>query len=389
LIHSKILDLRKELHKYPELSGKEVETARRIKTFIDSNYPTKIIENIGGFGLAAVYDYGEGGSTIAFRCELDALPIEEENTFEYRSTVSGISHKCGHDGHMAILAGLVLWLKQQSFKRGKVVLLFQPAEETGKGAAKVMQDERFRDLQIDYIFALHNIPGLPLKQVVLTQNSFSAEVQSFSVHLTGKESHAAEPEHGINPAYALAEIVKELKSFNVDDPANSRFAVLTPVHLSLGQKSYGISPARGELHYTIRTWNGREMDLLVEKIKSTVRKVCAEHSLSFTEEWFEHFPASINNENANQIIMDAADANGFELFQRTFPFKFGEDFGWFSKDFKTAMFGLGSGLSSPALHNPDYDFPDQIIETGVSMFGTLAHLVLDQDEQNHNLGANG
>ena len=157
-----IKNLRKELHQYPEVSGKEVNTAKRIKAFIEKHHPTEIIENIGGNGLAVVYEFGKQGKTIVIRCELDALPIEEKNDFEHRSTIKGVSHKCGHDGHMAIVAGLIFWLKEQLFTKGKVVLLFQPAEETGQGAYKVLQDKRFQELKADYVFALHNIPKEPL-----------------------------------------------------------------------------------------------------------------------------------------------------------------------------------------------------------------------------------
>ncbi|WP_197678594.1 M20/M25/M40 family metallo-hydrolase [Maribacter dokdonensis] len=151
--------LRKQLHENPELSGKEHETANRIVEFVKSFIPTQIIEGVGGTGVGVVYQFAESGPTVVIRCELDALPIVEENTFNYRSKNSGVSHKCGHDGHMTIVAGLAPWLKEATFKRGKVVLLFQPAEETGKGAANVIEDSRFKNLTIDYVFALHNLPG--------------------------------------------------------------------------------------------------------------------------------------------------------------------------------------------------------------------------------------
>lgn len=117
----KLVGLRKELHQYPELSGYEIETSKRIIQFLKLNNPTKIIDSIGGSGLVAIYDFGESGKTITIRCELDALPIQEINQFSHRSTTNGVSHKCGHDGHMAILSGVSSWLKNQKFQKGKVV----------------------------------------------------------------------------------------------------------------------------------------------------------------------------------------------------------------------------------------------------------------------------
>jgi amidohydrolase len=366
---------------YPELSGAEHNTALRIKKFIKDHAPAMDIKDLGGTGFAAVYKFGQGGQTIAFRCELDALPIKEENNFDHKSKIAGVSHKCGHDGHMAIVAGLIFWIKEQTFAKGGIVLLFQPAEETGEGAKLVVEEQRFQELGIDYIFALHNIPGAPLNQIIVLQDSFSAEVQSFSLVLRGKESLAAEPEQGINPAYALVEIVEALKMLNVGDPSNNKFAVLTPVHVGLGQKSYGISPGSGEIHYTIRTWDTQEMELLVDKIKEIVRVVCAKYFLIYSEKWFEHFPSSSNHLDCNRFVANAAHLNGFQIDKREHPFKFGEDFGWFSKSYKTSMFGLGAGTSSPALHNPDYDFPDHLIETGISMFSTVARILFEEKER--------
>jgi amidohydrolase len=372
-----LTSLRKELHQHPEVSGSEVNTAKRTQSFIEEHHPTTIIENLGGQGFAAIYEFGANGPTVAIRCELDALPIHEENDFEHKSTVDGVSHKCGHDGHMTIVSGLVFWLKEQNFQRGKVVLLFQAAEETGKGAYAMLQDPRFATLNIDYLFALHNIPGEVMHAVIVMEDGFSAEVQSFSIQLTGKESHAAEPEQGVNPAVAVSKIIASLDALNVSDPNDKDFAVLTPVHLNLGQKAYGVSPANGEVHYTIRTWSTEAMEQLQATIETQVAAICAEKELTFQFNWFEHFPASKNNATCNDYIRNAAKANGLMLIERPYPFKFGEDFGWFSKTYKTAMFGLGSGVNTPNLHNANYDFPDVLIPTGVAMFGSVIASILE------------
>lgn len=132
--------------------------------------------------MAAIYEYSNDGPVIVIRCELDALPIEESLPLKYRSKNPGVSHKCGHDGHMAIVAGLIFWLETTSFKKGKIILLFQPAEETGEGAAGVLNDQRFLKLHPDYIFALHNIPGQPLHSIIIVKNKFCAAVQSVIMH---------------------------------------------------------------------------------------------------------------------------------------------------------------------------------------------------------------
>lgn len=360
--------LRRELHKYPELSGHEVCTAKRIKEFISTHNDTEIIDEIGGHGLAAIYSYPNAGPTIMIRCELDALPIDEYNTFDYKSTKQGISHKCGHDGHMAMVAGLVLWLRDQSFDSGTVILLFQPAEETGKGAYKILNDKKFKDIHIDYAFALHNLPGEPLNSIVALNNYFSATVQSLVIQLAGKESHAAEPENGNNPSLGVAEIIHKLSNLNIIDPHQESFAILTPVHINMGEKAYGVSPGYGEVHYTLRTWSETEMDQLKENVQSILSELCEKYQLELELDWLEYFPAVKNDKKCNEFILNAAKLKKLKIIERSFPLKFGEDFGWFSKQCKAAMFGLGSGLESPALHHADYDFPDEIIPTGMSMF---------------------
>ena len=371
MINTEIFDLRKALHEKPELSCFEFETAKRIKKFVEKHNPTSIIENIGGAGLAVVYEYSKKGKSITIRCELDALPIQEENQFKHQSKNKGVSHKCGHDGHMAIVSGLIFWLKNQAFKSGKVILLFQPAEETGEGAFRIIKDKKFKALKTDYIFALHNIPKEPLHSIIITEKGFSAEVQSFIISVKGKESHASEPENGINPALGLAHMITSISTLNVTNPKDENFTIITPVHINMGQKSYGISPANGELHYTLRAWNSKKMLITKTKIEAVLKKTSQFHKLAYEIAWLEYFPASINDMESNLYISRAAKENNYKTIMRPYPFKFGEDFGWFSRVYKTAMFGLGAGIDTPALHNADYDFPDEIIETGISMFKSI------------------
>ena len=376
MISKDIIALRHTLHAQPEVSNDEYGTAEIIKAYMEQYAPSEIIAGIGGSGVAVVYAFDRPGKTITIRCELDALPIQEANHMSYRSKHAGVSHKCGHDGHMAIVASLGAWLREGHIDSGKVALLFQPAEENGQGAARVMADPRFQALGSDYIFALHNLPKAPLHDIIWMPAGFSAEVYSVIVRLTGKESHAAEPENGINPTLAISAIATQCAQLNVSDPEDPSYAVLTPVHIQVGQPSYGISPGQGEIHYTIRTWNKEEMDALKTRILGVVSEVCDTHHLAHDVEWLEYFPASINDAASNEVVRQAALANDFTLSERGYPFKFGEDFGWYGDQYKSAIFGLGAGLDTPALHHADYDFPDEIIGTGAAMFKSIIQHIL-------------
>lgn len=374
----KVKHLRKELHENPELSGEEVETSRRIREFIKGNHDSQIVTGIGGNGLAVVYEFSAEGPVVMIRCELDALPIEEENTFDHKSRMAGISHKCGHDGHMSIIAGLALWLKERNLQKGKVILLFQPAEETGKGAHLVLNDPKFKELEPDFVFALHNIPGEKLHSVIKVEKAFSATVQSFAIKLQGKVAHASEPENGINPALAISALIREYDLFNIPDVKSENFTLLTPIHITMGSKAYGISAGEGEVHYTIRTWTEKRMEEVKKNILDSLSRVCGDQGLEFSIDWFDYFPATVNDETSNKIIARAAHKNKLDLVESLVPMKFGEDFGWFSKQYKTAMFGLGAGEDSPALHHSNYDFPDELLETGIKMFGAVIEEVMNQ-----------
>lgn len=373
---NKIKTLRKTLHQHPEPSGQETNTAIRIRQFIQNNYNTKIIEGIGGTGLAAVYEFSNDGPTIMIRCELDALPIAEPNSFAHKSINEGVSHKCGHDGHMAIVAGLIFEIKKQNFQKGKIVLLFQPAEENGEGAHAVINDPKFDSIQPDFVFALHNIPGEAMHSIITVNNRFSATVQSLAIYLKGKEAHASEPENGINPALAIAEITRSFSQLNVSDPFKENFTLLTPVHIKMGQQAYGISAGSGELHFTFRTWTTANMNVLKDQSIKIIEDVCTQHKLSFSTAWFDYFPTAENDDYCNEVITSAALKNGLTIIEKPFPFRFGEDFGWFAQNYRSAMFGLGAGINTPALHHVDYDFPDEILPTGIDMFmGILSDIL--------------
>ncbi|MFT4524276.1 MAG: amidohydrolase [Granulosicoccus sp.] len=372
-----LVKLRKVLHKHPELSGHETETANRIAGFIGSYKPTKMIEGIGGTGIAAVYTYFDSGPTVLVRCELDALPIQEINDFDYKSEVDGVSHKCGHDGHMVMVAGVAAHYSKNRPKVGKVVLLFQPAEENGEGAKAVLEDPKFEEIKPDYVVALHNLPGYPMHQIVCRPNSFTASVQSIIIKLHGKTSHAGEPNMGINPALAIADILQQTDALQIaqDKPD---FKQVTPIQIEMGEEAYGISAGYGVVKLTIRTWDSETMNVLAADCESIVNQVGQKHKLKVEIDWTQFFSANQNNSEMVDTIHEAAKQNGFEYTEKEEPFRWGEDFGLFTEKFKGAMFGIGSGEKTPALHNPDYDFPDEITPTGVLMFTTIIDQLLKE-----------
>ncbi len=359
--------IRKELHQNPEISQNEHSTAKRIKNYLKTHCKAEVL-TVAETGVLAIFDTGLPGNTILLRADIDALPIQEINNFDYKSNVSGVSHKCGHDGHTTILLGVAELLTDFSIKKGKVILLFQPSEENGQGAAAVLKSKNFQDLSIDYAFALHNLPGFKKNKIVLKEHVFNANVKSMIIKFHGKTAHAAEPEKGYNPALAIAEVVQFCEGETNNKPDQEDFFLITPIHIKLGEKAYGVSAGEGELHLTIRSWDLHLFNQKCVKLKNYIVEACQKHQLKSDISWTQEFYANKNNTQAIQYIRSAAIKNKFQILEMEHSFKWGEDFGLFTQKYKGAMFGLGSGENTPALHNPDYDFPNDIIVTGVQQF---------------------
>ena len=365
-------NFRREVHQQAELSGLEVVTAKKVADQL-SAMGVEVHEGIGGTGVLALFRSQKEGAQLMFRTELDALPIQEINTFAHRSVTDGVSHKCGHDGHLTILMALAARLRQSPPETGTVALLFQPAEETGEGAAAVLADPRFHQLlQADQVYALHNLPGYPLGHIVIRNGSFTAAVVSRVYRFLGKTAHAAEPEHGFNPARALSLAVEAALQQSRNQPDAEAFSVVTPVHINLGSKDYGISAGAGELHLTLRCWTQEALDQLVSHLDQAMTQIAAQENLQLQSESLHPFHANENSEEAVQHLSAAVAALALPTATRDYPFKWGEDFGLFTQRYSGVMFGIGSGVDSPALHNPDYDFPDELIDPASALFFAIA-----------------
>ncbi|MEZ5057076.1 MAG: amidohydrolase [Saprospiraceae bacterium] len=364
-------DIRKHVHSIAEVSCKEANTSAFFIEELKKCNPDNIIDNLGGHGILVLFKGKKSEKKIMFRAELDALPISEINEFEYKSKNPEVSHKCGHDGHATTLLGFARFLSKNKPESSDVYLLFQPAEENGMGAAAILEDEKWDNLDLDYVAAFHNLPGYPLGQIVYKRNSFTASVKSVIFKLTGKTAHAAEPEFGINPAFTLSKILNEADKLSNNDPEREDFVVITPVYMTLGDFSYGIAAGYGELHLTIRTWSASEMEKLEEKVVNIAKKACESAEIDLEIGWTQVFKANQNDDTVVNAIIEAAKENEFDCHERSYPFKWGEDFGLFTQKYKGAMFGIGAGEDTPALHNPDYDFPDEIIPVGINMFKAI------------------
>lgn len=366
-MNKEIINTRHLLHKNPELSNQEFNTSLIISEFLNNLKPDKVIE-ISKTGKLFIFDSGNAGNTSVFRADMDALPIQEENNMDYQSQTKGVAHSCGHDGHMAIVLGLAQKISLNRPETGKVVLLFQPAEESEQGAMDIVNDSKFKELKADYIFGLHNIPKEEKHKIIVKEGSFAAASKGMTIKLFGKSSHAAEPEKGISPADAISKIINELHHLRDEKTIFSDLILLTIINIKLGEIAFGTSPGYAEIRITLRAFEDTDMTILSNQTENIINTIAKQEQLKVEINYSEVFPATVNNSECLDFVIKSAKINKYKLEAIDKPFKWSEDFGYYSEKYKTAFFGLGSGTNQPALHNSDYNFPDEILETGTNLF---------------------
>lgn len=371
--------LRRRIHACPELSGRESRTHDTIRDYVSHHAPTRVLERLGATGLAAIFDSGTPGATVLVRAELDALPIHERSNTPHRSTNPGVMHACGHDGHATIVAGLAPVLAERPPARGRVVLLFQPAEETGAGAAQVLADHRWPIIEPDIAIALHNLPGHPMNQVILSRDVFSCASRGMSLRLTGTTGHAAHPENAANPALVIADFVRAATTDLPTACLPDRFGQVTICHTSAGDDHvFGTSPATGVCNATLRTFTDDDMTQLATHAEQLARAVSATHGVECDITWHDDFPAAVCDAPTVELVRAVAQDLNMDVADRDEPFRWSEDFGRFTVGRRGVLFGLGSGTAQPQLHHPEYDFPDELIEPGVRLFDAFTRRVLDE-----------
>lgn len=367
-----LISLRRQLHQAAELSGQEVETSRLIHRFLGGCHPQDIWQNLGGHGLAAVFDSGLEGPTLLLRAELDAIAIGETTNLTWRSDNPQAAHKCGHDGHMSILCGVAQHLSVQPPAKGRVVLLFQPAEETGRGAELVAAEPRMRGLQPHRIFALHNLPGYSAGEILVRAGAFCAGSCGLTIQLKGQTSHAAYPEHGIPCDQALAELVTGLSTLPIPLEKKGKLALVTVGHARLGQPTFGITPGEAEILATLRSDDDHTQAQLKTRALSLAHEIAQRYGLAVQSFWSEEFPVTYNDPAAVEDIEFAARDLGLKVaLPDESPFRWSEDFGHLLQLGPGAMFGLGSGVDHPPLHSQEFDFNESLIEHGVSLLASL------------------
>jgi len=363
-----LVSLRHTLHQNAELSNQEEKTAQIIKDYIEPFKPDNIYENIGGHGL--IFEFKGSAKVklkIGFRADLDALPIDETIDLAYGSNTPDVAHKCGHDGHSTMIAGLARFITQLKNRQNTIFLIFQPAEEIGEGAEAISSFLEDKNIKLDYLFGLHNLPGFETGSIVSRKGTFAAASTGMVIKLKGQTSHAAEPENGISPAIAFSNIIEGLTRLTEKAKFN-QLVLSTVIHAKMGEIAFGTSPGYAEIRATLRAYEDNELNKLITLAEELIIKESEEHHLSYKLEYTESFPTTENSEDILKLLQDTAEKQSLNFEVKPEPFKWSEDFGHYKRITTSGFFGLGAGKDCPMLHNDTYDFPDEIIPHGLKMY---------------------
>ena len=321
-LESRLISIRRHLHKYPELSEKEFETTQSIEKWLgeagiearQTGLETGVFADIKG---------GKSGPIVAIRADIDALPIQEQTGLPYASTIKGVMHACGHDFHTAALIGAAYLLKKEQAELGGTVrLIFQPAEELGGGAEQVIKDGQIDGVKA--IIGLHNKPDLPVGTIGLKEGPLMASVDRFHIVLRGKGSHAAMPHNGRDPIASAAQLVTALQTIVSRSISPLANAVVSVTKIT-GGTTWNVIPGEVTLEGTIRTFDPLIREEIKEKFYAIVNHITAAFSQEATIGWFPGPPALHNHQAVTEIARDAAKQQSLKVIDPE-PTMGGEDF---------------------------------------------------------------
>lgn len=373
-----LISLRRTLHAYPELSFQEYETSRLLRERLNSIPGLEVTPGFADTGIVATLNRHKPGPCIAFRADMDALPIQEQSGKLYSSKRDGIMHACGHDGHMACLIGAAQLLSTvRDSLSGPVKFIFQPAEEFGAGAERMIQDGALRDPDATAIFALHGWPELEVGTIAITPGAIMAGDDEFCIRIDGVGAHAAQPHRGIDPVVVASHIILGLQSVvsRLTDPTKA--LVVTIGKIESGSSS-NIIPEYAVLHGTVRALNDEVRTSALIEIGKIAAGIAKSFGATSAIEWTDGCPVVVNDVKATSFVDDIARQMSAIQSIKTdmFPIMAAEDFAFYQREIPGAFIALGlrpeNQQKIPGLHQSGFDFTDGALETGVLLFTELA-----------------
>ncbi|WP_116474339.1 M20 metallopeptidase family protein [Zobellella maritima] len=377
----RMIAFRRELHRFPELSCGEQQTAERVIGMLREIGVDEVHQGIGGHGVVGVINGLSAGRSVGLRADMDALPLVEENSIEYCSSHQGVMHACGHDGHTAMLVGAALSLVQKRPPSGRVVLIFQPAEELGTGAPAMLEDGLLERFPIEAIFGLHNWPGVEAGCFVVHDRPHMASSDDFEVQFNSEGGHGAMPHLASDPVLASGLFVTALQQIVSRNTNPEDIAVVSVGSLQSGHAS-NIIPASARLKGTARSFKPEVRQHIEKRIHDIVQGIGLATGCTPTIDYRRSTPPVANDPACATLSRSVVAELWGEALLVDHPISMGaDDMGAFLEEVPGtyAWIGNGCGSAAPQLHQPDYDFNDDILEKGSRFLSHAARRFLDSN----------
>jgi hippurate hydrolase len=379
--------LRRDIHAHPELCFEEVRTAELIASQLQA-LGIEVHRGLAKTGVVGVIHGRPGPRAIGLRADMDALPMTEHNTFAHASRHAGRMHACGHDGHVAMLMGAAQHLSRSRDFDGTVYLVFQPAEEGGGGAREMIRDGLFERFSMDAIFGMHNWPGMPAGDFAIKPGPAFASSNEFLIRIRGKGSHGAMPHLGIDPVPIACQLVQAYQTILTRNLKPIETGVISVTMIQAGEAT-NVVPDFVTVQGTVRTFTTEVLDLVEARMRAVAEHTCAAFGATCDFEFSRNYPPTVNHpaetEFARQVMIDLVGESNVLEFEPTMG---AEDFSYYLQVIPGAYFLIGNGdgahregghgLGPCMLHNPSYDFNDQLIPLGATLWVKLAERWLAQ-----------
>lgn len=378
--------IRRDLHAHPELAFEERRSAEVVAELL-SGWGIPIHTGLAGTGVVGIVKAGDSARAIGLRADMDALPIQEANTFEHASRHAGKMHACGHDGHTAMLLAAARHLQATRNFNGTVYLIFQPAEEKGGGAQRMIEEGLFERFPMESVYGIHNWPGMPAGFFGVNAGAIMASSSEFRVTLRGKGSHAALPHNAIDPVAAVVQLAQSLQTILTRNKRPTDAAVMSVTQIHAGQTS-NVIPDSAWLGGTVRTFSLEVLDLIENRMRELARYTGAGFGCEAEVEFSRNYPPTINHAQETavcvEVMRELVGAHNVEADLE--PPMSAEDFS-FMLQARPGCYALlgngdgghrehGHGAGPCMLHNTSYDFNDELLPIGASYWVRLAERIL-------------
>jgi hippurate hydrolase len=378
--------IRRDLHAHPELCYEEQRTADVIAARLQ-DWGIPVVRGLGVTGVVGVIKNGTSSRAIGLRADMDALPMQELNTFEHASRHPGKMHACGHDGHTAMLLGAAHYLSRHRNFDGSVVLIFQPAEEGGAGARRMIDDGLFEQFPVDAVYGMHNWPGLPAGSFGVIPGPMMASSNEFRVVINGKGAHAAQPHRGIDPVMVTVQIAQAWQTIVSREKNPLETAVLSITQIHAGSAT-NVIPDTAHMIGTVRTFSTGVLDLIERRMAEMAQAIAAGFNASIDFSFKRNYPPLINHPEQTAFAIEAMRSvvGAANVNTAVEPTMGAEDFAFMlqAKPGCYVFIGNGDGehragghgLGPCQLHNGSYDFNDQLLPIGASYWVRLVEMGL-------------